>query len=191
MIDRYLKLFHLSPDATLADVKKAYRALAKQNHPDRFTDDTLKKKQEKIMLLLNEAYRKIETELKNKTSAELPNEEKRKTGKENDTELYKEGVALFNRYSGSMSIKNPQYTKFDRESIDEKRAHLKNAQSSFFRLLEEYPDSDWAYDASERLKKIEAILKHLTAEEDASKTQPLPRKDSAFYADKFEKMFRS
>jgi curved DNA-binding protein CbpA len=37
MINKYLKILNLEADSTLDDARKAYRKLAKQNHPDRFT----------------------------------------------------------------------------------------------------------------------------------------------------------
>ena len=59
MNDRYLRLFGLNSDSTLDDVKKAYRKLAKQNHPDHYNDETDKKKQEILMSGITEAYKNI------------------------------------------------------------------------------------------------------------------------------------
>lgn len=51
----------LSSDATAAEIKKQYRILAKQNHPDKNTDDT-----RHAMALINSAYEILSDEEKKK-----------------------------------------------------------------------------------------------------------------------------
>ena len=59
-IQRCYKILGLSPNASLADVKRAYRSLAKTWHPDRFADNLQRQQQaaEKFKQL-NQAYRQI------------------------------------------------------------------------------------------------------------------------------------
>jgi len=54
------RLLELKPDATLEEVKRAYRELVKVWHPDRFTEDALlqQKAQEKLKQI-NLAYERI------------------------------------------------------------------------------------------------------------------------------------
>ena len=59
MLYQYLKTLGLSPGALLKDVKKAYRLLAKENHPDRFMNEDEKMKQAEKMAQINEAYRHL------------------------------------------------------------------------------------------------------------------------------------
>ena len=53
--DRYLAILGLGPGATLADVRTAYRRLAKRNHPDLFPDGQ-RARQQLRMMRVNEAY---------------------------------------------------------------------------------------------------------------------------------------
>lgn len=189
-MEKYFKLLHLNSDATLIDVKKAYRMFAKKNHPDRFMDEKQKVRQGKIMVRLNEAYKALLTYFKTlKDDVNQPaQKENVKFETENDINLYKKGVSFFNLYSGSLSIRKPGYTKFDKESIEEKALNLKKAQSCFLRLLEKHPESDWAYDAQERLKRIEKIIIPLT-QKSSGNGPLLPKKDSEFYETKFKNIF--
>ena len=188
----YLKLFGLGAEASMNDVKKAFRTLAKRHHPDAFPDESRKQLQQALMARLNEAYRALTEHYRNldKTIPSVPVKEETVTvGKEKDTRLYKKGVEFFNRYSGSISLKNPGYTDFDTETVEEKRRNLDSARECFRELIRLYPDSDWAYDAEERLKRIDRIMINLDAREDTNSGKPLPMKDPGFYFDKFRKMF--
>ncbi len=189
MLIEHLRLFGLDPGAAPDDVKKAYRRLAKKNHPDRFSDIEQKKNQEKIMARINEAYKSILADYKNIKNAlkpEYPEQNINKSEKENDTMLYKRGVEYFNKYNGSVSLKNAQYTEFDRETVEEKVNNLMKASSCFSRLVQVYPDSDWAYDSGERLKIIEKNIKLLKERQSDDKNQPIPR-----YLKKFKNIFWS
>jgi curved DNA-binding protein CbpA len=160
MINDCLKLFGLTPDAALSDVKKAYRRLAKENHPDRFIDDEQKKKQQKKMTEINEAYKIIVTNFK-KIKKSLQNSNKNKL---DDTNLYKKGVEYFNKQYGfsnffmEWSAKGTPIKILDQKTLPELEDNLLKAKSYFMRVLLEYPDSDWAYDSEEKLKKIERLL---------------------------------
>jgi len=54
-VDRYLAILGLGPDATIAELRTAYRGLAKRNHPDLFPDEQRARKQLRMMRV-NEAY---------------------------------------------------------------------------------------------------------------------------------------
>jgi hypothetical protein len=56
MLKRYYNILNISPDASLEEVKSAYRVLAKEYHPDHHPD---KEYAEQRMKEINEAYREI------------------------------------------------------------------------------------------------------------------------------------
>ena len=59
MSDPY-KVLGVSPDATDSEIKKAYRALVKQYHPDNYTDNPLADLAAEKMKEINEAYAEIQ-----------------------------------------------------------------------------------------------------------------------------------
>jgi len=56
LVLRHLGVLELKPGATLADVKEAYRDLARVWHPDRFTDERLAAKAQNRLKEINSAY---------------------------------------------------------------------------------------------------------------------------------------
>jgi curved DNA-binding protein CbpA len=54
----YYEILGLTPSATTAQVKKAYHALVRRNHPDLFADER-KQLQDLKMVQINEAYTRI------------------------------------------------------------------------------------------------------------------------------------
>ena len=58
MTDPY-KVLGISPNASDEDVKKAYRDLARKYHPDKYTDEALKRTAEERMKEINAAYDEI------------------------------------------------------------------------------------------------------------------------------------
>ncbi len=67
MTDPY-KVLGVSPDATDAQVKEAYRTLAKKYHPDQYNNSPLADLADEKMKEINEAYDDIVSRRKNKTS---------------------------------------------------------------------------------------------------------------------------
>lgn len=59
MSDPY-KVLGVSPDATDSEIKKAYRALVKQYHPDNYTDNPLADLAADKMKEINEAYSEVQ-----------------------------------------------------------------------------------------------------------------------------------
>lgn len=59
-LDRYYKVLELEPDASLEQVKQAYRDLAKVWHPDRFSHDPrLQQKAQEKLKEINDAYERL------------------------------------------------------------------------------------------------------------------------------------
>ena len=144
MIEQYLELLGINHNSTLDDVKKAYRKLAKENHPDHFLDKKEKKLREMKMVQLNEAYSYIITNFKDiklKSSEDKVKEAKLET----DYDIYKKGYDFYSKYCRA-------------NRTEEKIKNLKEAKAYFIQLIKEYPDSDWAYDAEEKLKNIGSII---------------------------------
>lgn len=187
-MEKYFGLFELKKDADWNDVKKAYRKLVKRNHPDLFQGQAKKSEQEAVMKRLNEAYQALAEHFKKGKKSPVKTDKPDKDKTENDTVLYKKGVEFFGKYQGSISLKFPQYTRFDKESILEKEKNLKEAAKYFKRVLDEFPESDWTFDSEERLNKIAKIMKNLV--DKGSNTETLPRDDANFYFNKFRKTFR-
>ena len=55
------KVLGVDPDASMEDIKKAYRAMAKKYHPDRHNDPVAKEMAEEKMAEINAAYDAIES----------------------------------------------------------------------------------------------------------------------------------
>jgi hypothetical protein len=154
MTNEDYELFGLRPGASEREIKKAYRALAKKNHPDRFTDPEQKKAQEKKMARINDAYQAI---LAGKPVAR---EKRPEPEKETDTTLYKNGVEIYNRLNISIAVKIGT-KEHEIPTVKDKIVQAEDAGKRFKRLLEKYPDSDWAYDSEEKLKNIPKYIRSL------------------------------
>ena len=158
MMNECLKLFNLSEGVSVADIKKAYRKLAKINHPDRFADVEEKAKQERIMAEINKAYQTL-----------IAYSKQPKADKPSDYGIYKQGINYFNEYSGSgvdrKHIDTIDYDalKVDPDVLKRKYDLLTQAKACFKRILAEYPDSDWSFDSEQRVKKIEKIIENIDA----------------------------
>ncbi|MBN2545656.1 MAG: J domain-containing protein [Spirochaetes bacterium] len=160
MNDKYLKLFGLNNDSTLNDVKKAYRKLAKLHHPDHFNSEEDKKKQEKIMAGITDAYNKILSGLINSDSTEsvLKSNIDKGSVKESDYMLYKKGLGFYKIYFDSFfKIFHQREVVTVKDKID----CLNKAKFYFDRLKIEYPASQWSFDAEEKLKKIDKAIEYL------------------------------
>ena len=110
MIDKHLKIFGLNTSATLNEVKRAYRKLAKQNHPDHFIDQEQKKKQEIIMEKINEAYKTIVSNYKGRKYKTKSEESIKKSETENDYSLYKKGIKTLYTKRNQAIIRDTRHT---------------------------------------------------------------------------------
>ena len=71
------QILNVSPDSTADDISKAYWELADQYHPDKFTDDPVKRKEGELrMQKLNEAYTFLRKQADNKKFSVASNEDK-------------------------------------------------------------------------------------------------------------------
>ncbi len=156
MLNKYLKLLGLDKDASLTDIKKAYRLSAKKNHPDKFSNGDEKIKQAKIMADITEAYKYI---IKNPDQIS-PDMQKNNSIKNiaNDYKLYKLGMTYYKKYFDTFF---KFFSKRELITPEEKRICLNNAGIYFNRLLNEFPESDWGTDARDKMKKINEALKTL------------------------------
>jgi DnaJ domain len=171
-INDYLKLFSLNSNSSLNDLKKAYRKLAKKNHPDRFIDKEQKKKQEKIMTGINEAYQKLLMDFEKIINEEV----KKESNIENDYALYKKGVDCYKIYFDSFF---QLFSKRAVKTLRKKESILLTGKTYFIQLLREYPKSVWVEDSKEKLKKIEKTILDLDKAKEVYKNLNL--KDSRDY----------
>jgi curved DNA-binding protein CbpA len=149
---KYLHLLGLNSEASITDVKKAYRISAKKNHPDKFRSENEKLKQAKIMADITEAYQYLLNNHDKSTSRNIVK------SYETDYKIYKLGLKYYNKYFDT-------FFKFfsKRELIvpEKKEICLNKAKSYFNRLLNEFPDSEWALDSKDKIKKIDDAIKTL------------------------------
>ncbi len=176
MINEHLKLLGLNHNASLSDFKKAYRRLAKENHPDRFLDEKDKKKHEIIMKKLNEAYKVIILNFKKIKSEIKVDKSKGKSKIENDYVLYKKGIDCYNIYYNSFF---EIFSKREVKTLQEKETILLKAKSYFEGLLLQFPKSDWVYDSRERINKINKTIETLNKTKETY--NKLNLKDSKHY----------
>ena len=164
----YYDILGLEPGATDEDVKKAYHALVRKNHPDLFADDN-KRLQELKMVQINEAYTRIVQGRAGRLCREQACEYGVRVkphglydvGFHRDIEYayYKQG---FNHYSKALhgigriekkvELRNDWYYV---RRFSGSLSCLRRADEYFSRLIEEFPASIWAYDAWVKVRRIE------------------------------------
>lgn len=168
----YYDILGVKPSATIEEVKKAYHLLVRKNHPDLFSEDQ-KRLQELKMVQINEAYTRIlqgvtgEPDCKSagKSTDDVRIRVKLRSGSDvgfhRDIEYayYKQG---FNNYSRALhgigqiekriELRNDWYYI---RRFSGSLSHLRRADVYFSRLIEEFPDSIWAYDAWIKVRRIE------------------------------------
>ncbi len=167
----------LKPESTLTpeDVKKRYRELVKQNHPDLFPEDR-RREQNLILMEINEAYLSIIGS--NDTFENRDPETVESTGslparhKDPAYVYYKSAVDhlnmgnyIFNwsryattKYSYHFDVRKSSLLKTAREALE----HYRTAYSSFMKVCTGYPGSVWAGDSSDRLDQIEKLNERYT-----------------------------
>ena len=118
-IKQYYEILGLKPGALEAEVKQAYRHMAKTWHPDRFTDNPqLKQKAEEKIKKINEAYQKLKS-----YQANSPNQTSHtgiySTHSSNAETYYRQGVENLKKERYKEAIEdftqairlNPNYTE--------------------------------------------------------------------------------
>jgi len=158
-----LEILGLEPGAGIAEVKKAYRTLAKNNHPDRFGNEDDKKRQVIIMQRINRAYKDVILRIgkKDAPSAVSITGNQDPAYPKNDYEFFRKGLDYFYLYTGSYSTKGDRVLEFEPEVLLNKKKILETANMYFRKVLELYPDSDWAGDSGERINKISKLISHI------------------------------
>lgn len=162
----------LKPDnsSTEDDIKKRYRDLVKQNHPDIFPEEK-RREQNLILMEINEAYlcvlgnsnEPVETVSVNTVTDELF------PVKHNDPAYayYKSATDHLNRgnYIFNWSRYTPKNHKYHFDvrkgslikTASEALEHYTMAYSSFMKVCSSYPESIWVADSIEKLNLIEKL----------------------------------
>lgn len=140
---KYLDLFGLATGFNEDDLKKAYRTLAKINHPDVNPEESAKIR----MILINEGYAFLS---ENIDSLYNINETVKKENPYDYT-LYKEGFDLmkkaFDEYFGyeDSTVKN------DRTILNKR---LTVSKEKFAQIIKEHPESEWVSDSIDKIFSI-------------------------------------
>lgn len=176
----YYDVLGVEPSASQQKIKKAYRVLVRKNHPDLFPEPE-KGLQELKMIQINEAYARITETLNHEDFYEQEEVTPDVSNTGNDSWVwvdqvpiakdavgfhkdiqyayYKQGFENFSRavngikmMERNVSLKNDMYylQRFARSLY-----YLRKADMYFSKLLEDYPDSIWSYDAYVKIKRIE------------------------------------
>ena len=178
----YYEVLGVKPGASLEDVKRSFRTLVRKNHPDLFPESR-KEIQELKMIQINEAYAMIAGVLKPVNSDEkewaFSEEGKQKRAgfgnhfgtlekasqkavafhKDIQYAYYKQGFDNFSkalngikRIERKVCLRNDLYylKRFSASLVN-----LRKADSYFSKLLGEFPESMWAYDARVKTRRIE------------------------------------
>jgi outer membrane protein assembly factor BamD (BamD/ComL family) len=179
----YFEVLGVRSGASPDEIKQAYRKLVRKNHPDLFPEPE-KGLQELKMIQINEAYARI-TERLSPRSQYVPQwDEAEQVKNDEESQLYTESVTLGEISPDAVGFhRDVQYVYYKQGFENFSRAvsgiktmetnvHLKNdlyylrhfarslyylrkADMYFSTLLEEYPESIWAYDAYIKIKRIE------------------------------------
>lgn len=176
MLSYYYELFELSEKYTIEELKKAYRKLVKQHHPDLFKCNHQKKFQEVKMAQINEAFIRLKDQLTshNENISPLMNNLKKNTmqllAKDNSYYYYKKGFIFFTKAINKKyhkvgvivsenSIKCFNIEQFSDENIKNDYINsfklLRLADYYFSIVINDYPKSIWSNDAISKLKEIE------------------------------------
>ncbi|MBE6592702.1 MAG: molecular chaperone DnaJ [Ruminococcaceae bacterium] len=125
MTDPY-KVLGVSPDASDDEIKKAYRALARKYHPDKYRDSDLADLASEKMKEVNAAYEEIQNLRKN-------------GGAQNNNSGYSGG---YNYAGGNSSSGNPTYNEI-RRLINS--GNIPAAESKLFAIHEGDRTAEWNF----------------------------------------------
>jgi curved DNA-binding protein CbpA len=177
----YYEILGIEPRSGIDELKKAFRRLVRQYHPDPFPESQ-KQLQESKMRQINEAYARILEEYNRRTTKSektvsnftYTNEEAAQyrsafnkriktnpVGFHNDIQYayYKQGFENYSRaVNGMKSIEKKTQLRNDAyylKRFSNALFYLKKANGYYSKLLEDYPDSIWSYDAYIKIKRID------------------------------------
>jgi hypothetical protein len=172
----FRELLRVESGATREDIKRAFHQLARQNHPDLYSEEQ-KPLQELRMMMLNEAYTHlIGTASSGRAHLDTapaaaddpepePKAPQRSVGFHKDPSYayYKQGFKYYSRALRGIEALyeslSPQLTTFKPRMDAIKRfavglAQLRQAHGYFNRVLDDYPASIWSRDARMKLRRI-------------------------------------
>jgi len=166
----FIRLLKPDNSSTEDDIKKRYRELVKQNHPDLFPEEK-RREQNLVLMEINEAYLFVVGNSDESAEA-LPvhtDDVELCPVKHHDpayayyksaTEHLNEGNYIFNwsRYTPKnhryhFDVRKGSLIKTASEALE----HYTKAYSSFMKVCSSYPDSIWVADSIEKLDLIEKL----------------------------------
>ncbi len=164
----YYEVLSIKPGSNIEEVKKAYHKLVKKNHPDLFPDDQ-KHLQELKMIQIIEAYSRLTDEFKfdwneikdDSMGWEYKPSSPFEVGFHRDVEYayYKQGFTNYSKaLHGIKGIEKRSQLKTDwyyLRRFSNSLCYLRKADVYFSKILDEYPQSIWAYDAYIKVRRIE------------------------------------
>jgi len=156
MMNNYLKLLGLSPSATLEEIKKAYRKCVKQHHPDTVRNEEEKIQKTAVLTGITNAYQYI---LLNYDQSQTEGFSTK--SEQGDYVLYKKGLYFYQLYFDTF------FKVFSQRELitpETKQQCLQKARSFFVELIQQFPESIWVYDVTDKIKKIDTTLKTLQKE---------------------------
>ena len=147
-IPRYLALFGLAPDFSKDELTRAYRTLAKLNHPDVSKDAASAMR----MVIINAGYECLTrvAEEGGHVPAAQPKSEDPAYG------IYREGFDALSRAFDRYYADGAQARA---ERMDQFLEELRAAKELLARVIREYPESLWTGDAIDKVMSVNLWLK--------------------------------
>lgn len=177
----FFNILGIKETSCFREIKSAYKKKVKQYHPDLSIDDDNKILNHLKMIQVNRAFFYLKKKLKKEPEPEKPLEvnpahftEPYKTGmltkyKDPGYAYYKQGFNLYTKihpHSWHLPLKKEKFfSTIKRKETNEEVIKivqglldiLPKSYYFFSRVLEEYPESSWAYDAREKMIRIEKL----------------------------------